>query len=286
MDFLPHKVLVAGTIRNGAASVRDSITTISKGFEGVAEVKWLVIESDSTDDTIRVLDEIANQIENFQYISLGNLSLKHPKRTDRIAQARNVYLEKFQSSDDYSDCTHLVVADLDGVNNLISKTSIQSTFKLNSQDVFTANQSGPYYDIWALRHELWSPNDCWAELEFYKKWYQWPEYALQKSVLSRMIHIPTDATPIEVLSAFGGFAIYPRASVKDATYIGLDEAGNEICEHVTFCEKIRMNGSKIFINPSLINTKYTEISAQKLLRNKVKRMANYPIKFLTFLTRK
>lgn len=286
MDSLPRKVLVAGTIRNGAASILDSITTLSKALEGLAEVKWLVIESDSTDSTTRVLEEISRDMRDFQYISLGNLSLKHPKRTDRIAQARNAYLEKFQNSDEYADCTHLVVADLDGVNNLISRSAIQSTFELKSREVFTANQSGPYYDIWALRHDLWSPNDCWAELEFYKKWYRWPEYALQKSVLSRMIRIPRDAAPIEVQSAFGGFAIYPRASVQGATYIGLDESGNEICEHVTFSESVRKNGFKIFINPRMINTKYTDISSQKRLINKMKRVGSYPIKVIGRIIRK
>lgn len=286
MDSPLQKVLVAGTIRDGATSVSNSIEKISEAFEGIAKVKWFVVESDSTDATVRVLDDIAKTKKDFRYISLGNLSLKHPKRTDRIANARNVYLKEFQNELDYLDCTHLVVADLDGVNNLISKTAIQSTFDLNARDVFTANQLGPYYDIWALRHDLWSPNDCWNELEFYKRWYRWPEYALQKSVLSRMIRIPRDADPIEVQSAFGGLAIYPRAAIMDATYVGLDKYGNELCEHVTFSENIRRNGFRIFINPRMINTKYTEISSQKKLRHRIKRVASYPIKMLGRIIKK
>ena len=27
--------------------------------------------------------------------------------------------------------------------------------------VMTANVKGRYYDIWALREDNWSPNDCW-----------------------------------------------------------------------------------------------------------------------------
>lgn len=286
MDSNPKKALVAGTIRNGSSTVGDSIHAISRAFDGVIEVKWLVIESDSTDNTVAILEKISREKPDFKYISLGNTSLKHPKRTDRIAQARNVYLKKFQYSHEYAECTHLVVADLDGVNDLISKSGIQSTFSLNSDDVFTANQFGPYYDIWALRHNLWSPNDCWAELEFYRRWYRWPEYALQKSVLSKMIRIPEGADPIEVQSAFGGLAIYPRCAIRNTMYVGLDGQGNEICEHVKFSESIRRNGYKIYINPKMINTKYTKISSQKKLRKKVLRLSLYPMKLLVRVLKK
>ncbi len=281
MELFPQKVLIAGTIRNGSCSVSNSIYQLSRAFEGMAGVKWLVIESDSTDNTVAILEKISKEKSNFEYISLGNLSSKHSKRADRIATARNVYLNYFQTSDEYSECTHLVVADLDGVNDLISRSGVESSFGLNQRAVFSANQIGPYYDIWALRHDFWSPNDCWAELEFYRNWYQWPEYALQKSVLSRMIRIPTDANLIEVQSAFGGLAIYPREAVRNSVYIGLDENGKEICEHISFSESIRNNGFKIFINPKMTNTKYTEISSEKKLKRKIFRMARYPRKMLT-----
>jgi hypothetical protein len=286
MESFPHKVLIAGTIRNGSSCVSNSIHQLSRAFEGMAKVMWLVIESDSNDDTVAVLEKISREKSDFKFTSLGNLSSKHSKRTDRIAHARNVYLNDFQNLDEYSECTHLVVADLDGVNDLISRSGVESSFELNLRGVFSANQIGPYYDIWALRHDFWSPNDCWAELEFFKKWYQWPEYALQKSVLSRMIQIPTDANLIEVKSAFGGLAIYPRDALRNTFYVGLDEQGNEICEHVRFSELIRINGFKIFINPKMTNTKYTEFSLEKKLKRKIFRMASYPRKFFVRTFRK
>ena len=280
MDLFPQKVLIAGTIRNGSSSIANSVHLLSKAFEGMAEVKWLVIESDSHDDTLDILEKISREKVNFKFISLGDMASKHSKRTDRIAHARNVYLSSFQNLSEYSECSHLVVADLDGVNNLISRSGVESSFQLNSKDVFTANQIGPYYDIWALRHDIWSPNDCWAELEFYRKWYQWPEYALQKSVLSRMIRIPINADLIEVQSAFGGLAIYPRDAVRNTEYVGLDEQGNEICEHIRFSEGIRSNGFKIFINPKMTNTKYTDFSSEKRFKRKIARVASYPSKIL------
>ena len=43
---------------------------------------------------------------------------------------------------------------------------------------------------------------------------------------------------LEVDSAFGGLAIYPREAVEGLMYVGLDASGNEICEHVQFSMNI------------------------------------------------
>lgn len=286
MNKIPIKVLIAGTVRNVSTSVIESINTIESAFVMADEIKWLIIESDSTDDTLETLEGISLKKSNFEYVSLGNLSVEHPQRTDRIAVARNEYLKNFQHSKLYSNCTHLVVADLDGVNNLLTKEGINSSLTLGGKCVYTANQLGPYYDIWALRHNLWSPNDCWAELAFYKKRYKWPEYALKRAILSRMIQIREDEDLLEVDSAFGGLAIYPREAVEGLMYVGLDASGNEICEHVQFSMNIGKKGFKIFINPKMINTSYTEISSQKKFRKKMLRIAKYPIKKIRNLPKK
>ena len=43
-------------------------------------------------------------------------------------------------------------------------------------------------------------------------------------------------------------------------YEGKTEAGNMVCEHVNFNKNIKDSGARIFINTSLINTKYTDHS--------------------------
>ncbi len=274
------KVLIAGTIRDGSSGLEKSIESLDKAFNSSSSIKWLIIESDSSDNTVETLEAISTKVTDFNFMSLGNLAKDHPKRTDRIAVARNEYLKRFQNDPQYSDCTHLVVADLDGVNDKISSVGINSSWSYGLQNVYTANQSGPYYDIWALRHEYWSPNDCWKELEFYKQHYRWPERALTRAVFSRMIRIRQSAPMIKVESAFGGLAIYPRDSVLGLKYIGIDTFGNEICEHVPFSEAIRSKGFDIFVNPKMINTDYTDFSVELRLWNKIKRIARYPLKHL------
>ena len=139
--------------------------------------------------------------------------------------------------------------------------SVISSWSRTDWDVVTANQSSRYYDIWALRHPLWSPNDCWEQHEFLKKYIKTPEVVNSYSLRSRMIKIPKDSDWIAVDSAFGGFAIY-RSSLllNDVNYEGTNDVGNIICEHVPFNRKIKELGARIFINTNLINAHYVDHS--------------------------
>jgi FkbM family methyltransferase len=122
----------------------------------------------------------------------------------------------------------------------------------------TANQRGPYYDVWALRHDLWSPNDCWEQNAFYNLLNKNSYENLATTVYSRMLEIPENLQPISVNSAFGGFSIYEKSIFKSCSYKGLTESGSEICEHVYFNYCIKNLGLNIYINPKLINAAYTE----------------------------
>jgi hypothetical protein len=59
---------------------------------------------------------------------------------------------------------------------------------------------------------------------------------------------------IEVDSAFGGLGIYKRDALLAGRYIGLDDAGNEACEHIYFHTNLRKAGYRIFINCALVNS--------------------------------
>jgi hypothetical protein len=87
---------------------------------------------------------------------------------------------------------------------------------------------------------------------------------LYATVYSKMVVIPLDAEWIEVESAFGGLAIYKREVLLDCNsrYIGLNKNGEEIVDHASLHLGITQNGYKIFINPKLINTDYTEHSVR------------------------
>jgi len=91
------------------------------------------------------------------------LQTKITSRIERIAFCRNKYLAELNYN---KNIDYVVVADLDGINSRITKNSVLTCWKRDDWDVCTANQIGPYYDIYALRHPLWQNNDCLQEFNF------------------------------------------------------------------------------------------------------------------------
>lgn len=252
--------LAVGLARNCAATIKNDVLYVQNALGNAPDNHWLVIESDSDDNTLEVLEELKATVPNFDYISLGTLRDKYPLRTDRIAYCRNRYLEELENNPLYANLTHLLVADLDGVNDCITDKAIASCFTRTDWVACTANQWGPYYDVYALRHEIWSPNDCWDVQRFLGMRGMNEEESTACAVYSRMISISESEDWIEVDSAFGGLGIYRVAAIHGLRYQGLNHRGEEVSEHVSFHRQIRDGGGKIFINPQLINGTLNEHS--------------------------
>ncbi|MFZ5560661.1 MAG: hypothetical protein ACOY41_03895 [Pseudomonadota bacterium] len=257
-DALQQHLLVVGLARNCGAQLGRDIAALAGVLERFRKVSWLVIESDSDDDTVQQLEKLAAGMQNFRFLSLGRLREQKPLRADRIASCRNRYLDELRSNPLYADASYLVVADLDNMNNLLTQQAFLSCWERHDWDVCAANQRGPYYDIWALRHALWSPNDCWAQYRFLVANGLAPEQALFTAVQSRMIRIDESRAWIEVDSAFSGLAIYRRDALGEDGYVGLTADGEEVCEHVALHRALRARGQRIYINPALVNTGVTE----------------------------
>lgn len=257
-------VLVVGLARDVEDVVRRQILQLRNALSGFRSVKWLVVESDSRDKTASVLLELAEELPGFYVKSLGRLSDHFPRRTERIAHCRNYYLREIRGNPKLADVDYVVVADLDGVNSIITSDAIQSCWDRLDWDVCTANQDGPYYDVWALRHSLWSPNDCWQVYRFLVAQGRHPLVAQGRAVYSRMLRLSAHQPWIEVDSAFGGLAIYKRKILDlPVFYSGEGEDGEEQCEHVRLHLQLRNNGIRIFINPSLINARSTSHSRMR-----------------------
>ena len=59
-----------------------------------------------------------------------------------------------------------MIANLDGINNGISRPAFESSFTAVIEwDMCAANQTGGYYDIYALRAKGWRESDYLRELE-------------------------------------------------------------------------------------------------------------------------
>ena len=70
-----------------------------------------------------------------------------------------------------------------------------------------ANQSGLYYDIYALRSRGWCEVNCFEEYEFLSNQYG-RKIAKEIAIWSKMKRIAKKSALIEVDSAFGGLGIY------------------------------------------------------------------------------
>ena len=256
-EILDNAVLVVGLARNCGQHLKKQVGQISSALESFSEVHWLVIESDSDDHTQAALEVLAAENAKFRFICLGTLRGRLPKRTERIAYCRNRYLDEIRNNPLYRHIDFVIVADLDGMNSLLTEQAILSCWTRGEWDVCTANQRGPYYDIYALRHQWWSPNDWCLQYSFLLSQGTRAARAYSASNYARMIRVREDSEWLEVDSAFGGLAIYRKHAMLNGQYIGLAPDGVEQCEHVSFHGQLRRQNKRIFINPRLINAGYT-----------------------------
>ncbi len=257
--------LVVGVARNVAADLRATIATLSRAIAPHARsVQWLVIESDSRDGTIAELEALERDVAGFRFISLGTLSPTIPLRTARIARCRNQYLTAIRCDPRYRAIDWVVVADLDGVCDLITPEGVASCWARDGWDACMANQRGPYYDIWALRHPVWCPGDCFEQVAFLRRHGIEAERARDAAFYSRMITLAESDSWLEVDSAFGGLALYRRQALAHGEYVGLNAAGGEVCEHVSLHQAMRAAGAHFFINPRLVNTGVTPHAREAL----------------------
>ena len=256
-------VIVVGIIKDIEKTLKSDMENLTKALGFFKEVHWFLVESESSDKSARVLSEIKKSNDNFNYQSLGTSIESKVSRTETMATARNTYLKYLRKHVNKNEFPYVVIADLNLLNNKLSRNSVLTSWSNDNWDIVTANQSGPYYDIWALRHPLWAPNDCWEHHRFIRNYVRFPESALTFSIRSRMLRINKKSNWIKVDSAFGGFAIYKSQFLLMSNYYeGLDANGKMVCKHVTFHKKLTDNGAKIYINPAMINTKYTDHSRQ------------------------
>jgi glycosyltransferase involved in cell wall biosynthesis len=243
-------IVICGTARNIEGKLEDSIKDLYRAFSSFKQVKFLICESFSTDQTLLELDKLKIEVPNFDYFSDSEIDKNEWRRTVRIASARNELQKKIR--DEYENYDYVAMVDLDGVNRDLNKKSVESIWQFDFWDAVFANQPLRYYDIWALRAKGWNEGDCWNEYQNLLKILPSKE-AHRIAVTSKMKSISEKSQPIRVESAFGGLGIYRTSVFLESLYLGMDDEGNEICEHIHFHETLSKKGYQLFIMPSLVN---------------------------------
>lgn len=235
-------VIFAGTVRNCEPYIKNILGHIEKCGKKFNDYAVVIYENDSNDNTRAILNK--HKKANYHYIFEDNIT--EPRRTMRLANGRNKVLEKVkQLNSERNYYSYLIVLDMDDINNSGTFVdSIDSCFTpLNDWDVLTGNQTGRYYDIWALRKPGVIDYDFMRE----RKTADFRKHAEIEHLLGHT-HFEKNGL-LEVDSAFGGIAIYKISALKGCKYVGeYDDDGSENCEHVEFHKCIKSKGGKIFIN--------------------------------------
>jgi hypothetical protein len=243
-------ILICGAARNVEKRLSEFIEKSTYAFSNFKHIEFAICESFSTDGTVRALLDLEVECNNITFIKDSNVIDLKSKRTVKIASAREqLRLYALKRSQDFD---YVAMMDLDGVNRGLTPRAVVSCWNHAGWDVATANQSFRYYDIWALRADNWSEDDCWLEYRTLLNSHT-QRRAKRIAVTKKMKSISANSKPIEVKSAFGGLAIYKIEAFVAGKYSGVNEKGEEICEHVPFHEHLRKQGYKIFLIPSLIN---------------------------------
>ena len=248
------RAVFTGVARDCAPHLPGVLDNLERLAAVYDRARFVFAVSDCRDDTAAILRRWLDvRGRDGTLIDLGMLEPAVPRRTERIALARNAALDAIEG--DRNDHDHLVVADLDDVMaRPVEIDGFRAAVDWLAGDpsragVF-ANARPRYYDIWALRHDRWCPHDCWHPI-----WERPPgqtfEAAKLREVFSRQIVLPADRPPVPVRSAFGGLGIYRLPVALSARYHGRDERDREASEHVAFNAAIRAAGGSLHILPSL-----------------------------------
>ena len=295
-------ILLVGTVSNVEKSFKYDLIKVLNALSNFKEISVFLVESDSTDQTSKLLSNFASQIPNFSFLSLGNLKPTIPDRIDRIRYCRNKYVSYIRNIPNSELPMYIAVADLDGMNKALSKKALVSCFNKNDWDVVLSNQKFGYYDIFALRHKEWQPNDCFTALEELKQKIplknsnktnligkiklNWAyDRARNKAIYSKMIRIKRNTPWIQVNSGFGGFAMYKSQLFLQHDY-SANSALTKESEHVALHNKIVSSGGKIFINPALINSNINTYNINRILIvREFRRLVNKNNKAINFLKR-
>ena len=249
-----RRAVFTGVARNCAPYLRDVLRSLERLERAYETIRYVFAVGDSNDGTFETLRNWVTDDRSGHVIDMACFERSEPRRTVRIAMARNACMALLRSA--YPDYDHVVVLNMDNilVDPVSDAAFAEACAWLDSDEcraaVF-ANAAPQYYDVWALRHPRWCPYDVWHAIWDRHRWCPF-EFAKFKHVYAKQVRIAPSATPIPVRSAFGGLAIYKMRFIKSAQYSGEDAHGRERAEHVSFNEAIADRGGGLFVIPSLV----------------------------------
>jgi len=110
-----------GTVSNVSHTLEGEVLRVYKALQRFKHISWFLVESDSSDNTSKILKNLQANYENFEYVELGNLKTTIPDRIERIRFCRNQYVNFIRAPLHRVEWEYVVIADLDGMNKKLMK---------------------------------------------------------------------------------------------------------------------------------------------------------------------
>jgi hypothetical protein len=274
-------ILVVGTISNVEKRLEKDLCKVVQSLKRFERIFVYLVESDSLDGTVELLEQIKKNTSNFEYISLGSLAEIYPNRIQRLRLCRNKYIPYIRDFIEDRKIDYVCIADLDGMNPKITSKAVDSCFDaLLDWDVCFSNQLHGYSDLYALRCDDWVSTDVFEELaesqsrlnsKFESKyWFKLKpvsflvrDFLRKRIIYQRMHRISAKARWIPVNSAFGGLAIYKSNLFLTSDYGNPLDDSLRGSEHVELHRQMMVNRSKMYINPGLINANWNTYNVNR-----------------------
>ncbi len=207
----PEKILICGIARNVAPMVDNTVRNIESLGSNFIDYAVIIYENNSDDKTTELFKKWATKNPHVTFLS-ENIPAKklRPSRTERLAEARNVILDKAREPQ-YQDFKYLIMADLDFMSPWPIQEILTTINTAGDWDCVAANGVAPgghCYDTYALRYDFfplgpeimgnaWYTHRFERDMRFEAEYWQ------------------------PVYSAFGGLAIYKTSSLFPFSYSGI-----------------------------------------------------------------
>lgn len=272
-------ILVTGLARNVEKHILNELPRIASAFRDFERVEFLIVESDSSDGTVSSLHQLSKTVGNFRFVSLGKLEDSIPDRIFRISHCRDFYLQELRTNERYRAIDFLCIIDFDLINDKLNTDSINSCFDFSDWCGVFGNQSGAYYDVFALRASNWSDRNCWESDRILRSENIPSVISQQMAVYSKKRKLPTAAPWVEVDSAFGGIGIYKRPCIENGNYLSAAMNSPGECEHVTFNKSLKDGGHKLYINPKLLNFSWNDHNQSERILRRLRRQIRVMVYF-------
>lgn len=285
-----YNLVFAGLAKDCLPSLQKNLDFISKFSAELPgyNLRFIVVESDSTDGTKEYLENV--NFDFLEIITADNLEKKFKYRTERIANCRNMILDKLKNEKSNQDLIYIPV-DLD-IEIFEYQDVHDFHFQLNDfienklYDAYFPFNFPYYYDIHALRSKGWNSHNPWEKInkinkfifigKFFARYFY--VYRIQKKY-------NTKKELINVESAFGGIGFYKlnNSLLEIVNYEIEIDLGNTSCEHLKFnsffrnkavVSKWKVPSPKEHVEYKLLSFKEKNLYILTSIRNDLKNLFN------------